>query len=160
MAIKDTPKGLPDSALDFPRVIDDVGQEYDPTEPPKATLTKEDQEAVDTQDIVRYMEYKYPEMTAEFLTIQQEQYELFLRKQHDYGPQNVAVGSLLKTKEDIKLSLLGLWFRIQDKTERIKTLLMREDGNSVQDEPVVDSFNDISVYGIMAQVVSRGKWAK
>ena len=150
MAIKDAPT----------KVIDDFGQEYDPTEIPRATLTKEDQEMVDTQDIVRYMEHKYPEMTAEFLQIQSEQYELFLRKQHDYGPQNVAVGSLLKTKEDIKLSLLGLWFRIQDKTERIKTLLMRDDGNSVQDEPVVDSFNDISVYGIMAQVVSRGKWAK
>jgi hypothetical protein len=149
--IKDSPKGLPDSALDFER---------EPTKAPKATLTKEDQEAVDTQDIVRYMENKYPEMTQEFRTIQQEQYELFLHKQHDYGPQNVAVGSLLKTKEDIKLSLLGLWFRIQDKTERIKTLLMRDDGNSVQDEPVVDSYNDISVYGIMAQVVSRGKWAK
>ena len=150
MAIKDAPT----------KVIDDFGQEYDPTEIPRATLTKEDQEAVDTQDIVKYMEHKYPEMTAEFLQIQSEQYELFLRKQHDYGPQNVAVGSLLKTKEDIKLSLLGLWFRIQDKTERIKTLLMRDDGNSVQDEPVVDSYNDISVYGIMAQVVSRGKWAK
>ena len=146
--IKDTPKGLPDSALDFEREI------------PKATLTKEDQEMVDTQDVVGYMEKKYPEMTKEFRQIQREQYELFLRKQHDYGPQNVAVGSLLKTKEDIKLSLLGLWFRIQDKTERIKTLLMRDDGNSVQDEPVVDSYNDISVYGIMAQVVARGKWAK
>ena len=134
MTIKDTPKGLPDSALDFPREVDD--------------------------DVVGYMEKKYPEITKEFRQIQREQYELFLRKQHDYGPQNVAVGSLLKTKEDIKLSLLGLWFRIQDKTERIKTLLMRDDGNSVQDEPVVDSYNDISVYGIMAQVVSRGKWAK
>ena len=50
MEIKDTPKGFPDSALDFPRVIDDVGQEYDPTEAEK--------EMVDTQDIVRYMEYK------------------------------------------------------------------------------------------------------
>ena len=146
MEIKDTPKGQPDSALDFPRVVDDVGQEYDPTEP--------------IIDVVSYMENKYPEMTKEFRTIQKEQYELFLHKQHDYGPQNVAVGSLLKTKEDIKLSLLGLWFRIQDKTERIKTLLMRDDKNSVQDEPVVDSYNDISVYGIMAQVVSRGKWAK
>ena len=111
-------------------------------------------------DVIEYMETKYPQMTSEFKKIQQDQYELFLRKQHDYGPQNVAVGSLLKTKKDIKLSLLGLWFRIQDKTERIKTLLMRDDGNSVQDEPVVDSYNDISVYGIMAQVVSRGKWAK
>ena len=160
MAIKDTPKGQPDSALDFPRVIDDVGQEYDPTEPPRATLTKEDQEAVDTQDIVKYMEHKYPEMTTEFLTIQQEQYELFLRKQHDYGPQNVAVGTALKNKEDIKLSLLGLFFRMNDKIERIKTLLMRGGEASVEGEPVVDSYNDVSVYGIMAQVVSRGKWAK
>jgi len=130
----------------YDKVIDDVGQEYDPTNV--------------YDDVVGYMEKKYPEMTQEFRKIQQEQYELFLRKQHDYGPQNVAVGSLLKTKADIKLSLLGLWFRIQDKTERIKTLLMRDDGNSVQDEPVVDSYNDISVYGVMAQVVSRGKWAK
>ena len=53
MAIKDTPKGQPDSALDFPRVVDDVGQEYDPT------------------DVVGYMENKYPEMTQEFRTIQQ-----------------------------------------------------------------------------------------
>ena len=130
----------------YDKVIDDIGQEYDPTNV--------------YDDVVGYMEKKYPEMTQEFRKIQQEQYELFLRKQHDYGPQNVAVGSLLKTKADIKLSLLGLWFRIQDKTERIKTLLMRDDGNSVQDEPVVDSYNDISVYGVMAQVVSRGKWAK
>ena len=153
MAIKDAPT----------RVIDDVGQEYDPTQEKEnlgLRTSEYEKEMVDTQDVVRYMEHKYPEMTAEFLQIQSEQYELFLRKQHDYGPQNVAVGSLLKTKEDIKLSLLGLWFRIQDKTERIKTLLMRDDGNSVQDEPVVDSYNDISVYGIMAQVVSRGKWAK
>ena len=134
MTIKDTPKGLPDSALDFPREVDD--------------------------DVVGYMEKKYPEMTKEFRQIQREQYELFLRKQHDYGPQNVAVGSLLKTKEDIKLSLLGLWFRIQDKTERIKTLLMRDEQNSVQDEPITDSFSDVSNYGVMAQVVARGKWAK
>ena len=81
MAIKDSPT----------KVIDDIGQEYDPT---------------DVQDdVISYMENKYPEMTQEFRQIQKEQYELFLRKQHDYGPQNVAVGSLLKTTEDIKLSL-------------------------------------------------------
>ena len=114
----------------------------------------------DSNNVVEYMEQTYPEMTSEFKKIQTEQYELFCRKQYDYGPQNIAVGSILKTADDIKLSLLGIWFRIQDKTERIKTLLMRDDGNSVADEPVVDSYNDISVYGIMAQVVSRGKWAK
>ena len=134
MTIKDTPKGLPDSALDFPREVDD--------------------------DVVGYMEKKYPEMTKEFRQIQREQYELFLRKQHDYGPQNIAVGTILKTPEDIKLSLLGIWFRMNDKIERMKTLLMRNGENSVEGEPVTDSFSDVSNYGVMAQVVARGKWAK
>ena len=126
----------------------------------KDAPTKKEMESVDTRDIVKYMEHKYPEMTSEFLMIQQEQYELFLRKQHNYGPQNVAVGSLLKTKEDIKLSLLGLWFRMNDKIERMKTLLLRNGVNSVEGEPVTDSFSDVSNYGVMAQVVARGKWAK
>ena len=143
------------------KVIDDVGQEYDPTEIPKATLTKEEQEMVDTQDVVRYMERTYPEMTSEFKKIQRDQYELFCKKQYDYGPSNIAVGSILKTKEDIKLSLLGIWFRMQDKTERLKTLLMRETHKpGVENEPITDSFSDVSNYGVMAQVVARGKWAK
>ena len=141
--IKDTPKGLPDSALDFER---------EPTEVEK--------EMVDTQDVVRYMERTYPEMTSEFLLIQRDQYELFCKKQYDYGPQNIAVGTILKTPEDIKLSLLGLWFRMNDKIERMKTLLLRNGENSVEGEPVTDSFSDVSNYGVMAQVVARGKWAK
>ncbi len=123
-------------------VIDDVGQEYDPT------------------NVVSYMERTYPEMTSEFKNIQREQYELFCRKQFDYGPSNVAVGTILKTKEDIRLSLLGLFFRINDKVERIKTLLMRNTDNAVEGEPLIDSYSDISNYGVMAQVVQRGKWAK
>lgn len=134
------------------RVIDDVGQEYDPTEVEK--------EMVDTQDVVRYMERTYPEMTSEFLLIQRDQYELFCKKQYDYGPQNIAVGTILKTPEDIKLSLLGIWFRMNDKIERMKTLLLRNGENSVEGEPVTDSFSDVSNYGVMAQVVARGKWAK
>ena len=111
-------------------------------------------------DVVGYMEKTYPEMTQEFKKIQQDQYELFCRKQYDYGPQNIAVGTILKTPEDIKLSLLGIWFRVNDKVERLKTLLMREKGNAVDNEPATDSFSDISNYGVMAQVVARGKWAK
>ena len=134
------------------KVIDDVGQEYDPTEVEK--------EMVDTQDVVRYMERTYPEMTSEFLAIQRDQYELFCRKQYDYGPQNIAVGTILKTPEDIKLSLLGIWFRMNDKIERMKTLLLRNGEHGVEGEPVTDSFSDVSNYGVMAQVVARGKWAK
>jgi len=122
--------------------------------------TSEYEEMVDTQDVVKYMERTYPEMTGEFLQIQSEQYELFCRKQYDYGPQNIAVGTILKTKEDVKLSLLGIWFRMNDKIERLKTLLMRNGEHGVESEPVTDSFSDVSNYGVMAQVVARGKWAK
>ena len=138
MTIKDTPKGLPDSALDFPKDVPE--SEY--------------------SDVIEYMEKTYPQMTSEFKKIQRDQYELFCKKQYDYGPQNIAVGTILKTKEDVKLSLLGIWFRMNDKIERLKTLLMRDDSHAVENESVIDSFSDISNYGVMAKVVAKGKWAK
>ncbi len=114
----------------------------------------------ENKDVVSYMEKKYPEMTSEFQKIQREQYELFLHKQHDYGPQNIAVGQMLVNEEEKRLSLMGIWFRINDKVERIKTILMRGDNGSLEGEGLVDSYSDISNYGVMAQVVARGKWAK
>ena len=96
-------------------------------------------------DVVSYMEKKYPQMTSEFKRIQREQYELFLHKQHDYGPQNIAVGTALKNDEDKRLSLMGIWFRINDKVERIKTLIMRGDDGSLEDEGLVDSYSDIQI---------------
>jgi len=114
----------------------------------------------DFVSVIEYMETKYPKMTQEFQKIQREQYELFLHKQHDYGPQNIAVGTALDNEEDKRLSLMGIWFRINDKVERIKTILMRGDNGSLKGEGLVDSYSDISNYGVMAQVVARGKWAK
>ena len=111
-------------------------------------------------DVIDYMETKYQGMTSEFKKIQREQYELFLHKQHDYGPQNIAVGQPLVNDEEKRLSLMGIWFRINDKVERIKTILMRGDNGSVEGEGLVDSYSDISNYGVMAQVVARGKWGK
>ena len=124
------------------------------------TMTEMDFTGTTKHPIVGQMEKEWPEMTNEFKRLQREQYELFCRKQYDYGPQNIAVGTILKTPEDIKLSLLGLWFRMNDKIERMKTLLLRNGVNSVEGEPVTDSFSDVSNYGVMAQVVARGKWAK
>ena len=121
-----------------------------------------DSPRVDSEDydVIEKMEEEWPEMTKEFKKIQREQYELFLHKQHDYGPGNISVGTQLQTPEEIKLSLTGLWFRMNDKIERMKTLLLRNGENSVEGEPVTDSFSDVSNYGVMAQVVARGKWAK
>ena len=114
----------------------------------------------DHGDIVTLMEQEWPEMTKEFKRLQREQYELFCHKQHDYGPGNISVGTQLKTKEEIKLSLTGLWFRMNDKLQRVKTLLMNDRESAVKDEPLEDAYLDVSNYGIMATLVGRGKWGK
>ena len=113
-----------------------------------------------TDNVVELMEKEWPEMTKEFKKIQREQYELFCHKQHDYGPGNISVGTQLKTKEEINLSLTGLWFRMNDKLQRVKTLLMNDRESAVKDEPLEDAYLDVSNYGIMATLVGRGKWGK
>ena len=112
------------------------------------------------ETIVEQMEREWPKMTTEFKKLQREQYELFCHKQHDYGPGNISVGSPLITDEDVKLSLTGLWFRMNDKIQRLKTLLMSGKTNAVQDEPMEDAYLDVSNYGIMATIVKRGMWGK
>jgi len=114
----------------------------------------------DGGDIVTMMEKEWPQMTAEFRKLQREQYELFLHKQHDYGPGNISVGTQLQTPEEIQLSLTGLWFRMNDKIQRLKNLLMSGRENAVENEPMEDAFLDVSNYGIMATIVKNGKWGK
>ena len=114
----------------------------------------------DHGDIVTMMEEEWPQMTAEFRRLQREQYELFLHKQHDYGPGNISVGTQLQTPEEVKLSLTGLWFRMNDKIQRLKTLLMGGKEAAVNGEPIEDAFLDVSNYGIMATIVKNGKWGK
>ena len=110
--------------------------------------------------VVKQMEQEWPEMTSEFKKLQREQYILFCNKQHDYGPGNISVGTQLQTPEEIKLSLTGLWFRMNDKLQRVKTLLLGDKQSAVKDEPLEDAYLDVSNYGIMATIVGRGKWGK
>jgi|TARA_R110000822_G_scaffold82989_2_gene195885 hypothetical protein len=114
----------------------------------------------DHGDIVTMMEQEWPQMTEEFKRLQREQYILFCHKQHDYGPGNISVGTQLQTKEEVHLSLTGLWFRMNDKIQRLKTLLMGNKTNAVEGEPMEDAYLDVSNYGIMATIVKNGKWGK
>jgi len=109
---------------------------------------------------VEYCEKHYPQMTDEYKRIMWEQYEIFCKKQKNYGPTNISVGTQLQTKDDIKLSLSGLFFRMNDKIQRLKTLLMSNRVNAVADEPMEDAYLDVSNYGIMATIVKNGKWGK
>ena len=133
----------------------------------KSTFTMNDAHSISVEDkntinydVIQKMEEEWPEMTEEFKKIQKHQYELFLHKQHDYGPGNISVGTFLVTPEEIKLSLTGLWFRMNDKLQRVKTLLLGDKKSAVKDEPLEDAYLDVSNYGIMATIVGRGKWGK
>jgi len=125
-------------------------------------LPKEDDIRVvqyDNPEIVKQVEDMYPEMTDEFKGIMFTQYELFCKKQLNYGPSNISVGTNLETQQDVKLSLTGLWFRMNDKIQRLKQLVVLGQNDTVG-ESINDTYQDLSVYGIIAQIVKNGKWAK
>ena len=108
---------------------------------------------------VQYCESKYPEMMEEYKRIMWEQYETFCKKQRNYGPDNISVGTRLETNDEIKISLTGLWFRLNDKIPRLKQLVVLGQPDEVG-ESVQATFADLSVYGVIAQIVRNGKWGK
>ena len=118
------------------------------------TITKSKEE-----NAIQYCERLYPETTKEFKKILDEMYVTFCKKQKNYGPGNISVGTNLESDEDIKLSLVGLWFRKNDKIQRLKQLVVLGQPDEVG-ENIQDTYEDLSVYGIISQIVQRKKWAK
>jgi len=118
----------------------------------KVVFNKED-------DSVSYCEKEYPATCNLFKQIMADQYILFCKKQKNYGPGNISVGTDLRTAGDVKLSLTGLWFRMNDKIQRLKQLIILGHKDEVG-ESELDTFQDMSVYGIIAQIVSAKVWGK
>ena len=100
----------------------------------------------------------YPEIAKAYERVSLEQYELFASKMMDYGKGNISVGTNLDTDEEIHVAMTGLWFRINDKINRLKQLVLLNKKANVKTESVKDTFQDLSIYGIIAQIVSNGKW--
>ena len=108
---------------------------------------------------VKIFEQEYPDLSNEFIKIQNEMYEMFARKHMDYGLNNIALGGDLTQTEDKKFSLTGLCIRLTDKISRLKNLLIN--GRSfVKGEGMEDTFIDIANYGIIGLLVGRDKWKK
>lgn len=126
-------------------------------ESPKFKAIMEERQPLPTA--IEYCEKHFPEMCSEFKQIQKEQYEIFCAKQRNYGPSNISVGTNLETTDDVKLSLTGLWFRINDKIQRLKQLVILNQPDEVG-ESIEDTYADLSIYGIIAQIVFRKKWGK
>ena len=92
-----------------------------------------------------------------FRHIQDEQFMLFLQKNLDYGSKNITAGLNLDSPEEIKFVLNGLWYRISDKVNRWRNLLMKDEAE-VQDELLLDIFQDIANYACISSLVARGLW--
>ena len=100
----------------------------------------------------------YPEIAKAYEKVSLEQYKLFAGKMLDYGKGNISVGSNLDTEEEVHVAMTGLWFRINDKINRLKQLVLLNKEANVKTESIKDTFQDLSIYGIIAQIVSNGKW--
>ena len=106
---------------------------------------------------IKFIEKHYPETAKEFQKIQAQQYLTFCKKQMDYGPSNISMGTGVGEAINVKLATTALVIRINDKIQRLLNLVVTNDRDA-QNEPVEDAFQDLSVYGIIAQIVRNGKW--
>jgi|TARA_B110000977_G_scaffold194565_1_gene271411 hypothetical protein len=101
---------------------------------------------------------EYPNIYNGYMDIMEEQLELFSKKHLDYGMGNIAAGTGLDTEDERDFALTGLWYRISDKVNRWKNMIITE--RDPQNETLVDTFQDLANYGIIAQLVASDRWKK
>ncbi len=101
---------------------------------------------------------EYPLIYRGYKEVVDEQFELFAKKHLDYGMHNVSAGTNLETPEEVEFAMTGLYYRISDKINRWKNMIISQ--RKAQNETILDTFQDITNYGIIAQLVSKGMWRK
>ena len=99
---------------------------------------------------------EYPTIYNGYQSIVDEQFELFARKHLDYGMHNVSAGTNLENSDEVEFAMTGLWYRLSDKINRWKNMIIS--GRRAQNESLIDTFQDVTNYGIIAQLVKRGLW--
>lgn len=111
------------------------------------------------EDVVSYIKNNYPSTEKEFQALLNEMYLTFCKKQFDYGPGNISLGTMLKNEKEVNQSLFGIIVRMNDKINRLINLSTNHDMKA-QNEPIDDAFMDIAVYAVMAMIVKQNKWGK
>ena len=101
---------------------------------------------------------EYPTIYDGYVQIMDEQFELFCKKHLDYGMGNISQGTNLETDDEKNFAMSGLFFRLNDKVNRWKNLLVNK--REANNEALTDTYQDITNYGIIAQLVERGMWKK
>ena len=104
------------------------------------------------------LKQEYPTIYAGYMAIMEEQLELFSKKHLDYGMHNITAGTSLATEDEREFALTGLWYRISDKINRWKNLIISS--RVPNNETIIDTFQDICNYAIIAQLVEKDQWKK
>ena len=99
---------------------------------------------------------EYPVIYQGYKDIIDEQFELFAKKHLDYGMHNVSAGTNLDTAQEKEFAMTGLWYRLSDKINRWKNMIIS--GRKAENETLIDTFQDNTNYGIISQLVRRGMW--
>ena len=115
-------------------------------------------------DVMRKIEKMYPECTDALMNNFDRAYDLWTRKQNDYGDSNIRLGLDLSSSssehsQNIKLAQLGVVIRMNDKISRLINLY-KKDLESAVDESIEDTALDIMNYANMLMVLKKGKWGK
>tara|TARA_R110000796_G_scaffold210068_2_gene326330 strand:- start:92 stop:448 length:357 start_codon:yes stop_codon:yes gene_type:complete len=110
------------------------------------------------KDSLQLVKEQYPEIYKSYKVIMNEQFKLFCDKHLDYGMSNISAGTQLESREEIDFALTGLWYRMSDKISRWKNLIIKK--RQAQNEPLIDTYQDIVNYAIIAQMVEKGEWKK
>ena len=112
----------------------------------------------ETPEAIQQLQKEYPIIAKGYEQIILEQYELFAKKHLDYGMSNISAGTQLSNDEEKEFALTGLWYRLSDKINRWKNMIINK--RKANNEPLTDTYQDIVNYGIIAQLVERGLWKK
>ena len=105
---------------------------------------------------IEVLKKEYPLIYSTYKEIMNEQFELFAKKHLDYGMGNVSAGTQLVNEEEKDFAMTGLWYRLSDKINRWKNMILTD--RKCQNETLIDTFQDITNYGIICQMVSKDKW--
>ena len=119
-----------------------------------------------SENIIKTIEEQYPECTNEMMKNYDIAYNIFCKKQADYGPGNIELG-LTRTQENQLLAEFGVIVRMNDKMQRLMHLKKKQLkafylGITIkpQNESITDSNIDIMNYANIYNVVEAGKWGK
>ena len=111
---------------------------------------------ISEQSAREILKREYPTIYNAYKDIADEQFELFAKKHLDYGMGNISAGTQLVNESEIKFAMTGLWYRLSDKINRWKNMIITN--RKAQNESLIDTFQDITNYGIISQIVYKDLW--